>query len=157
MKRHPQSGKKIIGYVSYLPIIINHESEKKEVYLGIENRYYFQEMPDFDEIGIILKEFDGGRIRYWHDVGHAAVQENLGICRQKDLLEAYSDKIIGIHFHDVEDLHDRLSPGTGWIAYEEIIPLCKPSSLKMIEVGAGVSKEELLEGAGFMRAKFLLS
>ena len=75
-----------------------------------ENRYYFQEIPDFDEIGIILNEFDGGRIRCWHDVGHAAVQENLGICTQKDLLEAYSDKIIGMHLHDVENLHDHLSP-----------------------------------------------
>jgi sugar phosphate isomerase/epimerase len=83
---------------------LNKEAEKKGVSLGIENRYHFHEIPDFEEIGLILKTFQGGHIRYWHDVGHARVQENLGIIGHNDLLKAYSEQMIGIHLHDVRGL-----------------------------------------------------
>ncbi|RLB81567.1 MAG: hypothetical protein DRH17_08835, partial [Deltaproteobacteria bacterium] len=92
---------------------LNKEAEKKGVFLGIENRYHFHEMPDFEEIGFILKTFQGGHIRYWHDVGHARVQENLGILRHNDLLKSYSEQTIGIHLHDVRGLKDHLAPGQG--------------------------------------------
>ena len=41
---------------------LNREAEKLGVTMGIENRYHFHEIPDFEEVGIILKEFRGGRI-----------------------------------------------------------------------------------------------
>ncbi len=103
---------------------------KKGVFLGIENRFHFHEIPDFEEIGLILKTFQGAYIRYWHDVGHARVQENLGIIGHNDLLEAYSEKIIGIHLHDVRGLKDHLAPGQGEIDYEEIKPFLKPPLLR---------------------------
>ena len=54
---------------------LQREAERLGVFLGIENRYFPDEIPDFEEVGIILKEFRGSKIRYWHDVGHAKVQE----------------------------------------------------------------------------------
>ena len=130
---------------------LNREAEQKGVSLGIENRYHFHEIPDFEEIGTILREFEGGSIRYWHDVGHAAVQENLGILRQKDLLDAYSEKMIGMHLHDVRGLDDHLSPGQGEIEYGEIRPFMKPGLIKVLEIHSKVEKKELLEGVRFIR------
>ncbi len=130
---------------------LNREAEKRGVFLGVENRYYLHEIPDFDEIGIILRKFDGGMIRYWHDAGHAAVQENLGICPQKALLEAYSDKIVGIHLHDAKGLEDHLPPGSGHIQFKEIRPYMKPSTIRIIEVSSGAERGEILEGANMIR------
>jgi len=130
---------------------LNREAEKRGVFLGVENRYYLHEIPDFDEIGIILRKFDGGMIRYWHDAGHAAVQENLGICPQKALLEAYSDKIAGIHLHDAKGLEDHLPPGSGHIQFKEIRPYMKPSTIRIIEVSSGAERGEILEGANMIR------
>ena len=130
---------------------LNQQAERQGVFIGIENRYHFHEIPDYEEIAIILREFEGGNVRYWHDVGHAGVQENLGVCRQKDLLDAYSDKMIGIHLHDVHGLDDHLSPGQGKLAYEEITPFLKPDLIKVMEVHPKVGKEELLEGFRFIQ------
>jgi len=130
---------------------LNREAEQKGVSLGIENRYHFHEIPDFEEIGTILREFEGGSIRYWHDVGHAAVQENLGILRQKDLLDAYSEKMIGMHLHDVRGLDDHFSPGQGEIEYGEIRPFIKPDLVKVLEINSKVERKELQEGARFIR------
>lgn len=130
---------------------LNREAEQRGVSLGIENRYHFHEIPDFEEIGTILREFEGGSIRYWHDVGHAAVQENLRILRQKDLLDAYSEKMIGMHIHDVRGLDDHFSPGQGEIEYGEIRPFIKPDLVKVLEIHSKVERKELQEGARFIR------
>jgi len=134
---------------------LNKEAEKRGVFLGIENRYHFHEIPDFDEIGLILREFKGGNIRYWHDVGHARVQENLGRNSQRELLEAYSREMIGIHFHDVRGLDDHLAPGQGEIDFNEIKPFMKSSIIKILEVHPKVSREELLEGIRLVKTKVL--
>ena len=122
---------------------LHREAEKQGVFLGIENRYYFHEIPNFEEIGIILREFEGGRVLYWHDVGHARVQENLGICRQNDLLETYSGQMVGTHLHDIKGLDDHLAPGQGEMDFEEIKPFLKPDMIRIIEVHPKVDRESL--------------
>ena len=130
---------------------LNKVAEQKGVFLAIENRYYFHEIPDFEEIGTILGKFEGGNVRYWHDAGHAVVQENLGICRQRDLLDAYSEKMIGIHLHDVNGFDDHLSPGQGQIDFNEIVPFMKPSVINILEVHPKAERKELLKGIRFIK------
>lgn len=130
---------------------LNREAERLGVLIGIENRYHFHEIPDLREIGIILSEFEGGSVYYWHDAGHAAVQENLGLCRQKDLLEAYSEKLIGIHLHDAKGLEDHLAPGQGEMNYEEIRPFMKPDLIKILEVYPNVQRKALVEGIQYIK------
>lgn len=135
---------------------LNREAEKRGVLLGIENRYHFHEIPDFEEIGLILKKFQGGRIGYWHDIGHARVQENLAVLRRNELLEAYSEQIIGIHIHDVRGLEDHLAPGQGEIDYEEIKPYLSPSVPRILELNAsGVNRKDLTEGIRIIRSSGL--
>ena len=133
---------------------LNREAEKRGIFLGIENRYHFHEIPDLEEIGLILRRFKGGRIRYWHDVGHAKVHENMGLTIQKDLLEAYSQDMIGIHIHDVRGLDDHLAPGQGDMGFNEIKPFMKPSTIKILEVHPKVNRKELLKGIRFISSFF---
>jgi sugar phosphate isomerase/epimerase len=131
---------------------LNREAATRNVFLGIENRYHFNEIPDFEEIGIILKAFEGGHIRYWHDMGHAGAQENMGLVKQEDLLNAYADRLIGIHLHDVKGLDDHLPPGKGEMNFEKIKVFLKPSHLKILEVHPKVDRKDLLEGIEYVRA-----
>jgi sugar phosphate isomerase/epimerase len=134
---------------------LNKEAEKKRILLGIENRYHFHEIPDFEEIGLILNTFQGSRIGYWHDIGHARVQENLGILRRNELIEAYSKQLIGVHIHDVRWLKDHLAPGQGDIDYAEIQPYLSASIPKILELHAGrVNRKDLIEGIEIMRSSF---
>jgi sugar phosphate isomerase/epimerase len=49
-----------------------------------------------------------------------------------DLLEAYSDEIIGIHLHDVRGHKDHLAPGQGGIDYQKIKPFLNSSIIKIL-------------------------
>ncbi|MBW1828029.1 MAG: sugar phosphate isomerase/epimerase [Deltaproteobacteria bacterium] len=125
---------------------LNRIAENNNVFLGIENRYHFHEIPDFDEIGFILKEFKGSRLRYWHDVGHAQVHENIGICKQKDLLDAYSGEMLGIHLHDIQGLDDHFAPGQGEMDFNEIRPFLRQDVIKIMEINSEVEREALAAG-----------
>ncbi len=131
---------------------LNREAEKRGILLCIENRVHFWEIPDFKEIGLILNQFQGGHVRYWHDVGHARIQEILGINRQRDLLEAYSEMLIGIHLHDVIGIDDHFAPGQGEMNFEEIKPYLKSDQMKILEVHPKVDRKNLIEGIQFIKS-----
>ena len=75
--------------------VLNERADRLGLYLGIENRFQLHEIPDFLELGVILKRFEGARVKYWHDAGHAQAQENMGIIPQGELLKAYGENLVG--------------------------------------------------------------
>jgi sugar phosphate isomerase/epimerase len=131
---------------------LNGFAQERGVLLGVENRFYSHEIPDFEEIGIILKKFKGGAIRYWHDVGHAVVQEKLGLLSHRELLENYSPYLVGIHLHGVRGCKDHLAPGEGEVDYKLIKRHLKPQTIKVMEPHPKVSKEELKRGLAFLKS-----
>jgi sugar phosphate isomerase/epimerase len=121
-------------------------AEQLGVLLGLENRYYFREIPTFEEMGTLLREFSGAPIGYWHDVGHAAVQENLGWGYQQDWLEAYGGTLVGIHLHDVTGYEDHLAPLQGEVRFETILASLNESAVRVLELRPEVPLEAVLEG-----------
>jgi sugar phosphate isomerase/epimerase len=132
---------------------LNREADKRSVFLAVENRYHFHEMPDFEEIGLILDTFRGGALRYWHDVGHARVQENLGIVNQSALLTAYAGDLVGIHLHDVRGLDDHLPPGKGEVDFDKLLAEVPAEAVRVLEVQTTASREELREGIRLLQDK----
>lgn len=128
-------------------------ADRYNVYLGIENRYYFREYPNFDEIGYILEKFKGSRLGYWHDIGHAKVNENLGIVNSGLFLEAYGKHLLGVHLHDVKGYYDHLAPGDGEADFDSIKKYLRPDTIKIIEVHPKVEKAALIRGIKFLKDK----
>jgi sugar phosphate isomerase/epimerase len=128
-------------------------AEQLGVTLGMENRYYLQEMPDKEEIGIILDQFRGGPIGYWHDTGHAAVFETLGIVRHEELLRLYAPHLVGVHVHDARGLEDHKPPGQGEIDFEMVEGYLPDGVIKIMEIRSGATGEEVLDGLRFLKAK----
>ncbi len=122
------------------------EAEKRGVILGVENRYHYHEIPDFDEIGLILERFFGGSLGYWHDVGHAHVQEKLGFVRPGALLGSYRSMLVGVHIHDANGIDDHWAPGSGEIDFYALKENLVPAPMKILEVHKKSSRNQLLSG-----------
>jgi sugar phosphate isomerase/epimerase len=120
--------------------------------LGIENRYFYFDIPDFEEMGVILTEFAGGSIGYWHDVGHAQMFEYLGIRKHHDFLDAYADKMIGIHLHDMVEDRDHQAPGKGNIDFSMVAKYLKPETIRVLEVHPPETAEDLRAGVEVLRS-----
>ena len=119
-------------------------ADESDVLLGVETRFYFREIPSFDEIGIILDRFKGSCVHYWHDVGHAQVMENLGFFKHRDYLESYKDRLIGIHIHGVRGCRDHLSPFESDLDLNIIVPYVKKDTIKVVESHHSASREDLI-------------
>jgi len=130
---------------------LNREALRRGLLLGIENRYHLHEIPLHDEAGLILREFDGGAVRYWHDVGHALNHQRLGVGTQEAWLEAYGARLAGTHLHDIRGGHDHLAPGTGEADFTAILRHLPADAIKIMEIGQSVPREELLAGRDLLR------
>ncbi len=117
------------------------------VRLGIECRLGWHELPSLDELGALLGRFPDPRVGYWHDVGHAAIQDFLGVADQFEWLRRSGSRTIGAHLHDVRDRqHDHFPPGLGELNLEAVARLLPPGALRVMEVSANFIAEEVVLG-----------
>lgn len=133
---------------------LNAYATRYDIWLGVENRYFYHEIPNTEEMEVIFSKFTGSRVRYWHDVGHAHVEQNFGWQSHKELLDRFSHLMVGCHLHDVEGHSDHKAPGTGQVDFNLLKDYVRSDTLKIVEVFPEVEKEALEEGIGFVRRLF---
>ena len=125
---------------------LNQRAERLDVLIGIENRRELRQIPSFDEIGIILSEFDGANVAYWHNTGYAQIQDNLGIADHEDFLKQYSDKMIGVHLHDVKSTDDHMVPGAGDLDFKMVREYLSQDAVRVMQLTPKATREEIMEG-----------
>jgi len=129
---------------------IIQRAEALGVRIGVENRYHLREIPLGEEIGRVLEEFKGGPIGYWHDTGHAAVLEALGVMEHRELLERYAQQIIGVHLHDARGMDDHLPPGKGEIDFQMVKEFLPHGAILIMEIHPPATGDEIIEGREFL-------
>jgi sugar phosphate isomerase/epimerase len=134
---------------------LSRAAEKHNIRLGLENRFHYDELPTLDDFEIIFARLKGGPLGYWHDIGHAHVNENLTLIPPESLLKKYADQLIGIHLHDAIGLEDHLSPGTGEIDFKSLKSYLRPDTIKVLELKPRVPKSEVAQSIHFIREKIL--
>ena len=127
------------------------DAARHDILLGLENRFHYDELPTPDDFGQIFKRLDGSPLGYWHDTGHARVNECLKIVQPDSLLSRYADNLIGIHIHDAIELEDHLAPGTGEMDLQGLRSYLKSDTLKVIELRPKVKESDVLRGIQYVR------
>jgi sugar phosphate isomerase/epimerase len=125
---------------------LNREAENRGVLLGVENRYHYHQIPDFEELGIILRRFSGASIRYWHDIGHAHALERLGFIEPGSLLRSFAPLSLGVHIHDALGTDDHWAPGYGEIDFLSLTDGLKSAPIKILEVHGKSDRMQLIRG-----------
>jgi len=126
------------------------------VKIGLENRFYFREMPSVEEFETIFEQYgrDSG-IGYWHDTGHARVFENLGITRPMEYLDKFADRLIGMHLHDIKNiLDDHQAPLSGYIDFGAFRSYLKKDTLKVLEPHYKATTPEIKKGLEHLKKVF---
>ncbi len=127
------------------------DAEKRCLFLGIENRYNLYDFPDLSEFKQIFKAFEGSAVRYWHDIGHATAQQNLGLVEPGALLDQFGRYLIGVHLHGCRGYEDHRAPGSGEEDYGQVRKYLRTDTVKVVETHHRASPEELRQGLEFLR------
>jgi sugar phosphate isomerase/epimerase len=74
----------------------------------------WEALPTELEMEDLLKGFNSPFLRYWHDIGHGQVRQNLGFVSQTQWLKRLQPYLAGIHVHDVKKpAFDHIMPPHG--------------------------------------------
>ncbi|MFA5004684.1 MAG: sugar phosphate isomerase/epimerase family protein [Candidatus Omnitrophota bacterium] len=133
---------------------LNKHAKEQNILLGVETRFYHREIPSFDELKVILDKFEYSQIFYWHDTGHAQLMENLGFTRHKDFLDLGSDRLIGVHLHDISSCRDHLAPGQGALDFSILNDYLKTDTIKVIEAHAPAIGLDIIKGRQYLTEVF---
>ena len=151
MKIRAREGRKIPDGGPAKPQKLAADAEKMRLFLGIENRYNMQDFPNVEEFKSIFKELKGSSVRYWHDLGHATTQENLGMVAPGELLDLFGRHLIGVHLHGCRGYDDHAAPGTGEEDYSQLKKFLQADTIKVVETHHRATREELRKGLEFLR------
>jgi len=101
-------------------------AHKNGVRIALENGEWCFSMPNLAEARHLLSEFDTPTLGIWIDTGHATIQERLGFGTLLDWANLAPNRLLGLHYHDVDGIRDHVIPGNGtidWAAFAEHIPM----------------------------------
>ncbi len=131
-------------------------SKHQGVMLGLETRVHFSEMPNINEMGELLSGAERNSVGYWHDVGHAEVQQRLGFTPHEEWLLRFSHRMIGIHLHDVLGLSDHHAPGKGSVNWNMIAKYLPQGAIRTCEINQWTDEEDIPTSIPFLQRKGIL-
>lgn len=126
--------------------------EAAKIPIALENLPSWDTMPNEIEMLSLCKAYDSPYLRYWHDIGHGQVRENLGFINHEHWVETLMPFLAGTHIHDcAPPANDHLVPPYGRINFQKFKPLADDNILKVWEPAPGTPAEILKEGIQALR------
>jgi len=126
---------------------------RRGVCLGLENRFHYSEIPLPDELEELLSLGLGDTVGYWHDTGHAQVLEHLGFGTHEEWLRRFSERMVGIHLHDVRDMTDHLAAGLGEVDWDLVFACLPARALRTCEFKPTNSPQDTAASLKFLADK----
>lgn len=121
------------------------------VALALENLPVWESVPTEFEMESLCREY-GRPIRYWHDIGHAQVRQNLGFINQERWLERLNPFLAGMHVHDADALaSDHLMPPAGKVDFAALKRFAMMDIIRVIEPAPDAPREHILRGVEYLR------
>jgi len=136
---------------------LSQYSQQKGIMLGLETRFHFNEIPNMDEMAELLNEISESLVGYWHDIGHAEVQQQLGFSLHEEWLSRFKDRMVGIHLHDILGISDHQAPGKGDMNWEMVAKYLPPGIVKVCEIGEWNDEEQMQGVVNLLHKKGILN
>lgn len=122
------------------------------VALGIECLPHYHQLPLPHEAATLLAPYPTSVAGYWHDAGHAEVLHRLGLVDRSAWFDLLTERLIGVHLHDVRGLVDHRAPGGGETDFAWLGARLPAAAARTLEVDQHEPDDHLARGIEVLRA-----
>lgn len=151
MEREKKGRRALVLLRRFLDALLPH-AESLGCRLAIEIQPMWESVPTELELFELLTEYDTSGLRYWHDLGHGQVRENLGFINHRRWLERLAPFLAGMHVHDVAaPANDHLAPGQGGIDFSGFAEIADRIPVRILEPHPQLSAADLTDGVRCLR------
>lgn len=135
------------GLEQLMPVL-----EETRVKLAIENLPTWEAFPTEVEFEELMRRFGNRHLRYWHDLGHGQIRQNLGLINHERWLERLQPHLAGMHVHDVAPpATDHVMPPHGHIDFTRFQRFAASDIVRVIEPSSRTPAEEIVEALKFLK------
>jgi len=124
--------------------------EEPEICVALEPGREVDDLFGFDTVGWVLDDLSSRRLAYWHDVGHIHARESLGLPAQGKWLEAYGERMRGIHLQDAAEDHTEMPVGIGEVDFQLLKEYVPEGAERVVEIGSRHGRAEILSSVQFL-------
>ena len=122
------------------------------VQVALENLPTWEAMPSELEMEDLCRQYAPQGLRYWHDIGHGQIRQNLGFINQERWMERLQPYMAGMHIHDVvAPAMDHLLPPQGQVDFAALKKFAKGDIIRVIEPAPQTPGEIIVEALRFLR------
>ena len=134
--------------------IVEHAASKK-VWIALESRRGYEEIPTERELPGLLEEMNSAPLGYWHDFGHSQIKENLGFLDHAEWLRAIGPRAFGCHVQDcIWPAKDHEVPFTGDVNFEKLVPLLPTNCLFVWEMSPNKTADAIRQSVRRWKERF---
>ncbi len=125
--------------------------EETGVTLALENLPTWEAFPTEIEFEQIKRRFPTPLIRYWHDLGHGQIRQNIGFINHERWLDRLQPHLVGMHVHDVRPpATDHVMPPRGQIDFTRFKHIATSDIVRVIEPSSRTPAEQVTEALAFL-------
>jgi len=125
-------------------------SEFPETRLALEPGHHLDDMLSFEAVGWVLDDLRAKSLGYWHDVGFVHDRGRLGLPGQGAWLDAYADRMLGVHLVDASESEHGLPPGAGQIDFKLVSEYVPKNAARVLDVHSTHGRSEILASVQFL-------
>lgn len=125
-------------------------TEFPETAFVLEPGVHFTDLLSFQSMGHVLDDLARHNIRYWHDTGAVHLREVAGLAGQGRWLDAYANRLVGIHLQDATGTRTQLPPGLGEVDFKLVQEYLPSRAEKVVEIESSHGRTEVLAAVQFL-------
>jgi sugar phosphate isomerase/epimerase len=124
--------------------------EFPETKLALEPGPGFMDLLNFDVTGWVLDDLSKHGLSYWHDTARVQLCERAGLPTQGQWLDAYADKMVGVHLQDSAEGQCEMPPGTGEVDFKLVAGYVPREAERVLEINPRHGRAEILGAVQFL-------